>query len=591
MAQPVAGLRAAISRHMHSPLQAPRSWRFGRRRGRARAILTVLVALSGVLNILSALIERVNAIVADWPRIIPVPILHGTRTAVVVAGFGLLLLAQGLGHGSRLAWGLTVATLIGAALLHLVKGFDVPEAAIQGSVAALLVVYRDDFRARPDPPTQAGTLRAAVLAVIGLPLYTALGFRVLHAFFIPSPPVSAMAREALARLVLSSTGAFRPASFQARWFLDSISLIWTLALLTIGLAILRPVLRATPEQAHDRDRALALLRQWGDAPLTYMTTWPRNTLWLTGASDSYVAYRVVNGVALVLGDPIGTPGGCVRAIDEFLDLCGANGWMPCFYGTTGRLLDSYRAAGLTVLQIAEGTLIDLTTLEFKGKAWQDIRTALNRAEREGITYELLNAGQVDAALRAQLRAISNAWTAEKGLPEMGFTLGTLDELDDPQIRVALARDASGVVQGFTTWLPVYANGQVRGWTIDLMRRRLDGFKTVMEFVIARTALALRDEGYAYISLSSAPLARIEREAGEVSVLQRALDLLTELLEPFYGFESLFAFKRKFKPRWEPVYLVFPGVGALPRISVAIVRAYLPNLGRRDVLELLRSRES
>ena len=122
MAQPVAGLRAAISRHMRAPLQAPRSWRFGRRRGRARAILTVLVALSGVLNILSALIERVNAIVADWTRIIPVPILHGTRTAVVVAGFGLLLLAQGLGHGSRLAWGLTVATLIGAALLHLVTG-------------------------------------------------------------------------------------------------------------------------------------------------------------------------------------------------------------------------------------------------------------------------------------------------------------------------------------------------------------------------------------------------------------------------------------------------------------------------------------
>ena len=253
MAQPVAGLRAAISRHMHAPLQAPRSWRFGRCRGRARAILTVLVALSGVLNILSALIERVNAIVADWPRIIPVPILHGTRTAVVVAGFGLLLLAQGLGHGSRLAWGLTVATLIGAALLHLVKGFDVPEAAIQGGVAALLVVYRDDFRARPDPPTQAGALRAAVLAVVGLPLYIALGFRVLHASFRPSPTTSAMAREALARLVLSSTGAFAPATFQARWFLDSISLIWTLALLTIGLAILRPVLHATPEQVHERD--------------------------------------------------------------------------------------------------------------------------------------------------------------------------------------------------------------------------------------------------------------------------------------------------------------------------------------------------
>ena len=372
-----------------------------RRRGRARAILTVLVALSGLVNILSALIERVNTIVADWPSIIPLPILHGTRTAVVVAGFGLLLLAQGLGHGSRLAWGLTVATLIGATLSHLVKGFDVPEAAIQGGVAALLVVYRDDFRARPDPPTLAGALRAAVLTAVGLPLYIALGCHVLRASFVPLPTTTAMAREALARLLLSSAGDFAPATFQARWFLDSISLIWTLALLTIGLAILRPVLRAAPEEAHDRDQALALLRQWGDAPLAYMTTWPGNTLWLTGAADAYVAYRVVNSVALVLGDPIGTPAGRVRAIDEFLDLCGANGWMPCFYGTTGRLLDGYRAAGLTVLQIAEGALIELPTLEFKGKAWQDVRSALNRADREGIAYELLDACQVDAALQAR----------------------------------------------------------------------------------------------------------------------------------------------------------------------------------------------
>ena len=68
--------------------------------------------------------------------------------------------------------------------------------------------------------------------------------------------------------------------------------------------------------------------------------------------------------------------------------------------------------------------------------------------------------------------------------------------------------------------------------------------------------------------------------------QRLLDFLTERLEPFYNFASLFAFKQKFKPRWEPVYLIYPGVSALPAISIAILRAYLPGLGLREIADLL-----
>jgi phosphatidylglycerol lysyltransferase len=65
-----------------------------------------------------------------------------------------------------------------------------------------------------------------------------------------------------------------------------------------------------------------------------------------------------------------------------------------------------------------------------------------------------------------------------------------------------------------------------------------------------------------------------------------LELLAARLEPFYGFRSLLAFKQKFRPRWEPVYLIFPGMTSLPRISLAILRAYLPGLGPGEVRALL-----
>jgi lysylphosphatidylglycerol synthetase-like protein (DUF2156 family) len=48
---------------------------------------------------------------------------------------------------------------------------------------------------------------------------------------------------------------------------------------------------------------------------------------------------------------------------------------------------------------------------------------------------------------------------------------------------------------------------VTGWTLDFMRRSGTGFKGSMEFLIANAALTLRTEGYSFLSLSGAPLAR------------------------------------------------------------------------------------
>ena len=63
------------------------------------------------------------------------------------------------------------------------------------------------------------------------------------------------------------------------------------------------------------------------------------------------------------------------------------------------------------------------------------------------------------------------------------------------------------------------------------------------------------------------------------------------LEPFYGFRSLRAFKAKFSPRFEPLYLVYPDDVALPRITVALARAYLPEARLRDLAALWPDRHT
>jgi len=482
--------------------------------------LAITIALVGLINVISTLVTRTEGRFARWPELIPFELMQGTRLFVLAAGFGLLLLTRGLWYGRRVAWLAALLLLLGSAISHVGKGFDLGSALLQLVLAVALALNGHEFRARPETPTVNGTLRLFGLALLGLCAYGTAGFLLLRHTFRPPPTWDQFLREFSARLVLDSTGLFNGPNFRERWFLDSLSFLWLTILFVTILALLRPALRAAPESPRDRERAGGLLRGWGTQSIAYMTTWPGNTLLLNGAGDAYIAYRVVNGVALALGDPIDEAAACERAIEEFLDLCATRGWVPCFYAATPRFLATYTEAGLRNLQIAEDTVIDLADLDFKGRAWQDVRTALNKAEREGIRYESYDDGAVPAAIQAQLRAISDAWTAEKELPEMSFTLGTLDEVLDPQVRTAVALDATGVVQGFTTWLPIYQGGAIIGWTIDLMRRRPEGFRNVMEFLIARSAGAMRIEGFQRISLSSAPLARIAREGQETGPLQQ-----------------------------------------------------------------------
>jgi lysylphosphatidylglycerol synthetase-like protein (DUF2156 family) len=190
----------------------------------------------------------------------------------------------------------------------------------------------------------------------------------------------------------------------------------------------------------------------------------------------------------------------------------------------------------------------------------------------------------------QLSDISEEWVADKDLPEMGFTLGGLDELHDPAVHLMIAVDENGRIEGVTSWLPTYRAGTVIGWTLDFMRRRPDSINGVMEFLIAESATRMRDDGIEFMSLSAAPLAHTAVAGeSELTGLDRILGFLSASLEPVYGFRSLLKFKRKFQPELHPLIMAYPDPVQLPAIGIALVRAYLPQLSVRQAATLARGR--
>src|SRR3546814_14645058 len=82
-----------------------------------------------------------------------------------------------------------------------------------------------------------------------------------------------------------------------------------------------------------------------------------------------------------------------------------------------------------------------------------------------------------------------------------ISLGGLKELDDRDVRCLISVDEHRTGHAVTSWMPVYRDGIVVGWTMDFMRRRADGFRPAIEFLIASAAMMVKDEGAQFLSLS------------------------------------------------------------------------------------------
>ena len=326
--------------------------------------------------------------------------------------------------------------------------------------------------------------------------------------------------------------------------------------------------------------------------MSFMATWSGNDYWFSATGRSAIAYRVSYGIALTVTGPFGDPSEYRDDLHAFARFCAQHSWTPVFYSIHVAQRDELLSAGWDSLDVGTEMIVDPNAWQTRGKKWQDVRTAINKAKRDGITDVLTTFREAPFSVQTQIREISAQWAGEKALPEMGFTLGGLDELVDSRVQLLYAVDESGKVLGVTSWLPTYRDGKVIGWTLDFMRHRTDSVNGIMEFLIARMAERLRDEGdVEFMSLSAAPLAGMGDDpdrAEESAVLRHALQMVADIMEPAYGFHSLFRFKLKFHPEEAKVYICYPDAAKLPQISLAVAQAYVPSLTPAEAMRFVKT---
>jgi lysyl-tRNA synthetase, class II len=546
------------------------------RRNQVPVLLAWMVAAGGLLDLISALFPHPGQALAVVERFGPGIVVPAVHALLVPAGALLLVGARGLARRSRRAWELSVTLLGLSAVLHLILGPDYAATIVTGLIAVALVARRQDFTFRGEPGAQPPALLrlAAMLA-----LAVVYGLTAIWVYqMIADVPFNL--HDALLDTLRGLVGMrplsnrYLPRSF-SWWFPFSVLSIAAIGLIWAAEVWSRPWRQRFFPDGGRRERATQIVRQWGCDTLAPFTLRADKEWFITG--QTLIAYRVVRGIAVVGGDPVGPLAEAGAALDEFLPYLRARGWHVAVLGASGRLLQAYRDRGLHPMYQGSEAVIDVATFSLEGRRMRAVRQAVHRLARRGYRAEAIMAGDVPPELREELTAIDRAWL--QGGRRKGFTmeLDSLFRLGGSDAMFMIGRDENSQVAGC---LHLAVCAASRSLSLSSIPRRPGTPNGFSAWLIVNAVSWARRNGFERVSLNFAPFADLLSAESTLSSAQRlergVLMRLKRMLA--LQLDNLVRFNGQFGPAWEPRYVVVERRADLPRVAVAAMAAegYLPH---------------
>ncbi|MGW0965254.1 phosphatidylglycerol lysyltransferase domain-containing protein [Streptomyces sp. NPDC002516] len=355
------------------------------------------------------------------------------------------------------------------------------------------------------------------------------------------------------------------------WVNVSVNVLSTLLVLAVLYAAFRSRRAVDPLTEDDEKRLRELLERNGDRDsLGYFSLRREKSVVWSPTGKAAVAYRVVGGVSLAGGDPIGDPEAWPGAIEPWLAEAREHGWIPAVMGASEEAGTVYSRHGLDALELGDEALVETAEFTLEGRAMRTVRQAYNRVKRAGYRVRIRRHEDIPAAEMAYLLQRADDW--RDGATERGFSmaLGRLGDPEDGRCVMLECTDAEGGLRAVLSFVP-WGPG---GLSLDLMRRDRDADNGLMEFMVIELLQRAREIGITQVSLNFAMFRSVfERGArlGAGPVLRLWRSLLS-FFSRWWQIESLYRANAKYRPIWEPRFLLFEKSADLLRIGVASARA-------------------
>jgi phosphatidylglycerol lysyltransferase len=263
---------------------------------------------------------------------------------------------------------------------------------------------------------------------------------------------------------------------------------------------------------------------------------------------AYLAYAARAGAAVVLGPGVGPAAALDSLYAEFREESHRRGWRVGFYQVPQAMADGFGWGH--GYRIGSEAIVDLDGLTLEGPVMAKLRHEVSRARRNGVTVTVIPDAAITTQTRRAMRGLTEMRIQNRHFGEMGFSVGRNDDVPAVPTTVGLAHNAAGELVAYVTWLSLPA---ARGVSLDAMRRRADAPGGTMDLLLY-TGLEHFKGRASWASLGLAP-------AGGPSAC------------------GLSAFKTKFRPAWEPRYMVAERLVDWPVVAASTLLLHYPRLAQ------------
>lgn len=543
-----SGLAGVARRWQSSPLLGLLRLPVGFLAGLGVRLLGFLTFATGVTLLVAAALPAVEERIELTLRLLPLHALELSHLLTVGVGVLLIALSRGIGQQVRGAYLVAMPLLLAGAGLSLLKGVELEVAVFLLAVAGLLRMRRDAFH-RLSYPLFGRRCVLWFLALAG----SVVGYGLLGVWVHGDE--------------LGESGLWLQADsyLHVARYLRSLPVVVLVPIVWLAWGFFR---MPRPDLARPDQAALIQAREWlgihGGGSFAHLAfTGDKHLLYAVGGRALMLVGHIRNRL-VVLGDPMGPAEALGRAVVELRDLADRYDLDPVFYEVSDAHLHIYHDAGFALFKVGEMGMVRVEEFKLSGKRNENLRHGVNRAKRAGVSVELLEHPLAEPVW-AELQRVSEAWLAERGSTEKGFSLGAFDRRYLGWAPIAVVRHGGAIV-AFASLMPAYQGGEEL--SIDLMRHLPVAPAGTMDYLFAELIDYARGGGYRWFNLGMAPLSGVG-QSRFARPHERLAGLAYDYGNRLYNYKGLRSFKEKFHPQWHGRYIAYPLFTPLPTVLVDV----------------------
>jgi phosphatidylglycerol lysyltransferase len=537
----------------------------------ARIFPAFLVFALGVINILSVITPPIANRLRLLHEFIPLNSIYATNIMVLLIGMILLVTSAFLLRGQRNAWILALV-LSGLSLIgHLFKALDYEESILAASVIIILLLGMKQYRLKSNMQLVQLGIKTTVLIFLAVLIFGFIGF-----YFIDKRHfgIDFSWRQSLLfsckNFLLMNDEDIYPLTRFGHEFIWLAHFLGFIAWGFLLFVIVKPYFHFKHHITNTKEKALELIKQYGDSSVDHFKTYADKLLFFSDQFEAFIAYRIANGFAIVLEEPVCARDFKIPVLQEFDQHCRKMGLKTAFYRVDETGISYFNYLKKRKLLIGQEAVLELDQFSLEGREKKSLRNALNSMEKKGYNTFICRA-PLGKELVAALKLVSDEWLNHYEKKEIVFSQGIFDEKEIIQQDVIIIRDDANNLKAFLNIIPDFAPDEC---TYDLIRKTADAPGGCMDALIIELVKYAKEKNLKYLNLGLVPMAGIEQPE---NTAERLIQYAYEKIKRFRHYAGLREFKEKYATTWVNKYLVYENDFDLIQLPAALNKAMQPSL--------------